>query len=92
MAVNLMFTKGARLMAWRPKSPLCTEQSTLQAEAVQVPCILPVTLSKLDMDNCFLKVIAYIKIDWSRKLGKMVYMTNNMILNMNQTALRRTDI
>jgi len=87
-----MYTKSARLMAWRPKSPLCTEQSTLQAEAVQVPCILPVTLPKLDMDNFFLKVIAYFRTDWSRKLGKMVYMTNNMMLHMNQTALRRTDV
>lgn len=53
LAVNLMFMKGARLMAWRPKSPLHTEQSTLQAEAVQVPCILPVTLSKLDRTTSF---------------------------------------
>lgn len=42
-----MFVKSAKLMAWRPKAPLCTEQSVLRAEAVQVPCVFLVTLSKL---------------------------------------------
>lgn len=44
--VNFVFMKDARLVAWRPKSPLCTEHSMLQAEAVQVLFILPVTLFK----------------------------------------------
>lgn len=60
-------------MAWRPKSPICAEQCTLWAEAVQVCCILPVTQSKLDMDNFFLTIVEYFKTDWTRNLGKIVY-------------------
>lgn len=95
--MNFVFMKDARSVAWRPKSPLCTEHSMLKAEAVQVFFILLVTLFKhgqllFEGYSIFNRITQnHFKTNWSES-GKMVCMTNIMMLHINQIPLRKMDI